>query len=295
MKDYNQYIIDSSYKEKTIKDYLLNELEVSHRTLVKLKKDSSILLNGEAVYVTKKLKTGDKLEIILMDEESENVLPEDIDLDIVYEDEYIIAVNKEADIPIHPTKGHFTGTLANALAYYWLQKGRCIKIRPINRLDKGTSGLVLFAKNSHIQHLMSKEKVTFEKQYTAVVEGALENEAGIIDAPIKRESYNTIKRIVSQDGQRAVTSYNVVRKCSAASLLSIKLITGRTHQIRVHMSYLGHPLYGDELYGGSRELIQRQALHAERIYFTHPVTGSDMELHAKMPEDIRLLCDRLGL
>lgn len=295
MKDYNQYIIDAPYSGKSIKEYLQNELGISHRTLVKLKKDSSMLLNGESVYVTKKLKAGDIFEIILKDEESENVLPEAADLDIVYEDDYIIAVNKKAGMPIHPTKGHFTGTVANALAYYWLKKGRSIKIRPINRLDKDTSGLVFFAKNSHVQHLMSKEKSSFEKEYIAVVEGILKYDKGIIDLPIRKEGFNTIKRIVCEDGQRAITSYKVIKKSNAGSLLSIKLITGRTHQIRVHMSHLGHPLYGDDLYGGSREIIQRQALHAEKVCFIHPATGTDIELYAKIPEDIKMLCERLDL
>lgn len=294
MKDHNEYIIDEQYSGRCIKDFLINKLGVSHRNLVNMKRNSSILLNGEAAYVNAKLTMGDRLEVFLVDKESENILPEAFDLDIIYEDDYIIAVNKEAGMPVHPTKGHFTGTVANALVYYWRNKRKDIKIRPINRLDKDTSGLVLFAKNSHVQYMMSKEKFSFHKEYIAIAEGLIEKEADIIDLPIKRENYHTIRRIISKDGQRAVTSYEVIKKSEAATLLRINLITGRTHQIRVHMSYSGHPLLGDELYGGSREIIQRQALHAEKIFFIHPAIGSDIELHAKIPEDMMLLCDILG-
>jgi len=295
MKNYNMYIIREEYSGKTIKEYLINQLSISHRTLVKLKRDSSILLNGEAAFVTKKLKTGDKLEIILSDEESINIVPEAFDLDILYEDDYLIAINKPPNMPVHPTRGHFTGTLANALAYYYMNIGRSIKIRPINRLDKDTSGIVIFAKNPHIQYLMSKEEFTLSKKYIALVEGMVSRDKDIIDMPIKRESPITIKRIVSDEGQRAVTVYEVIKKNEIASLLRIDLITGRTHQIRVHMSHIGHPLYGDELYGGNQQLINRQALHAERLSFVHPITGDNLELYAEIPEDIKNLCKFLAL
>lgn len=295
MKNYNMYIIGEEYSGKTIKEFLINHLSISRRTLVKLKRDSSILLNGEAVFVTKKLKTGDRLEIILLDEESENIVPEAFDLDIVYEDDYLIAINKPPNMPVHPTRGHFTGTLANALAYHYMSIGRSIKIRPINRLDKDTSGIVIFAKNPHIQHLMSKEEFNLKKKYIALVEGMVSKDKDIIDKPIKRENPLTIKRIVSDEGQRAVTVYEVIKKNEIASLLRIDLITGRTHQIRVHMSYIGHPLYGDELYGGSQKLIDRQALHAERLSFVHPITGDNLELYAEIPEDIKNLCKFLAL
>lgn len=295
MKNYNMYIIGEEYSGKTIKEYLINQLSISHRTLVKLKRDSSILLNGEAAFVTKKLKTGDKLEIILSDEESINIVPEAFDLDILYEDDYLIAINKPPNMPVHPTRGHFTGTLANALAYYYMNIGRSIKIRPINRLDKDTSGIVIFAKNPHIQYLMSKEEFTLSKKYIALVEGMVSKDKDIIDMPIKRESPISIKRIVSDEGQRAVTVYEVIKKNEIASLLRIDLITGRTHQIRVHMSHIGHPLYGDELYGGNQQLINRQALHAERLSFVHPITGDNLELYAEIPEDIKNLCKFLAL
>ena len=212
MKHYNEYLITEEHSGKSIKDYLKNHMLISNRTLVKLKKNSSILLNGEAVYVTKKLKAGDRLEIILLDEESKNVIPEAIDLDIIYEDDYIIAVNKPPDMPVHPTRGHLTGTLANALAYYYMNVGRSIKIRPINRLDKDTSGVVIFAKNSHIQYLMSKEDSFISKEYIAIVKGMVSKDREIIDLPIKRENEYSIKRIVNEEGQKSITAYEVIDK-----------------------------------------------------------------------------------
>ncbi|NLM42868.1 MAG: RluA family pseudouridine synthase [Clostridiales bacterium] len=295
MKHYNEYLITEEHSGKSIKDYLKNHMLISNRTLVKLKKNSSILLNGEAVYVTKKLKAGDRLEIILLDEESKNVIPEAIDLDIIYEDDYIIAVNKPPDMPVHPTRGHLTGTLANALAYYYMNVGRSIKIRPINRLDKDTSGVVIFAKNSHIQYLMSKEDSFISKEYIAIVKGMVSKDREIIDLPIKRENEYSIKRIVNEEGQKSITAYEVIDKNEKSSLLRIDLITGRTHQIRVHMSHIGHPLIGDELYGEASRLIHRQGLHAEKISFIHPVTREPIELYAGIPDDIKKLINMLGL
>lgn len=207
----------------------------------------------------------------------------------------MIAINKPPNMPVHPSRGHYTGTLANALAYYYKNIGKNIKIRPINRLDKDTSGVVIFAKNSHIQYLMSKEETFISKKYIAVVKGMVPQDKGIIDMPIKRENIDSIKRIVSEDGQKAVTIYEVIDKNEKYSLLRIDLITGRTHQIRVHMSHIGHPIIGDELYGEVSPLIQRQGLHAEKISFEHPITNKTIELYADIPDDIKKLISVLGL
>lgn len=295
MKEYNQYTVDNNFSGWTLGDYLRKELEISHRNLIRLRERGSFLLNGEKVYMNKLLSIGDIIEIILYDEESENVVPEPIDLDIVYEDEYIIAVNKTPGMPVHPAKRHITGTVANGLAYYWLNKGKRIKIRPIIRLDKDTSGIVIFAKNSHIQHLMIEKNAISLKEYIAIVEGCVLDNEGIIDEPIGRERPNSIKRIVNSEGQKAVTTYKVISKNDNASLLNVHLLTGRTHQIRVHMSFIGHPILGDDLYGGKRELIGRQALHAKTIGFTHPITGEYIEISADIPDDMKTLGNRFRL
>lgn len=294
MKDYNIYIVDDNYFGCTLKDYLRKELKISHRNLIRLRKNSSIYLNGQIESMNKMLSIGDKIEIILNDEQSQNVVPQDLELDIIYEDDYIIAINKSAGMPVHPTKRHFTDTVANGLAYYWLGKGKGIKIRPIIRLDKDTSGILIFAKNSHIQHLMIVENAISLKEYIAIVEGYVPNNEGIIDQPIGRESPNSIKRIVTYKGQKATTTYKTVLKNEKASLLNVQLQTGRTHQIRVHMAFIGHPILGDDLYGGNRDLIKRQALHAKTIGFTHPITGEYIIISAKIPKDIKELCNKLG-
>ena len=295
MKDYNKYIVDNNFSGWTLGDYLRKELEISHRNLIKLRERGSILLNGERAYMNKLISIGDIIEIILSDEESENVVPESMDLDILYEDDYIIAVNKIPGMPVHPTKRHVTGTVANGLAYYWLNKGKGIKIRPIIRLDKDTSGIVIFAKNSHIQHLMIEKSAISKKEYIAIVEGCVLDNEGVIDEPIGRERPNSIKRIVTPEGQKAVTMYKVICKNDKASLLNVELLTGRTHQIRVHLSCIDHPILGDDLYGGKRELIGRQALHAKTLGFTHPATGEYMTISADIPEDIKALPISLSL
>lgn len=295
MKNYNKYIIDNNYSGWTLGDYLKKEIKVSRRNLNRLKNSGSIHLNGQIVYMNKLLSLGDEIEIILSDERSENVVPEAMGLQIIYEDDYIIAVNKGPGMPVHPTKRHTTGTVANGLAYYWLSKGKGIKIRPIIRLDKDTSGILIFAKNSHIQHLMIKESAISLKEYIAIVEGCVLDNEGIINESIGREKPNSVKRIVTSEGQNAITTYKVIYKNDKASILNVKLLTGRTHQIRVHMSFIGHTIQGDDLYGGSIELIKRQALHAKSIGFTNPITKEDIIISADIPEDMKILCKKLRL
>ncbi len=295
LKDHNTYIIEKSEDGMKLEGYLRNKLRLSHRTLVKLKKNQSIKLNGEKSRINVLLSEGDKLEITLYGEESENILPEPMELDIVYEDEYLIAVNKPYNMPVHPTRRHIMGTLANGIVYYWMNRERSTVVRLVNRLDKDTSGLVVIAKNSHIQHLLSLNigKPEFEKKYIAVVEGIPDNTVGTIDLPIARERAGFIKRVVREDGDRAVTHYEVLSSFKSTCVLSIKLETGRTHQIRVHMSHIGHPLLGDELYGGSTKLIYRHALHANEINMKHPITGKWLKLKAEMPSDMVELIEAL--
>lgn len=291
MKSINTYIIDKKYEGMKLGDYLRGKLMLSRNGLIKIKKSDSLKLNGLLVHTDVIIKEGDRVEFELRDKTSDNILPEYMKLDIVFEDDYMLVVNKEAGIPTHPSRNHFMGTLANGLMYHWMGKGRDVTIRPVNRLDKNTSGLVLFAKSSHIQHLMSlgryKDKTT--KEYLAVVQGIVEADSGTVNEPIARESLHSIKRTVREDGTRAVTHYRVLERFENSSLLEITLETGRTHQIRVHMAYLGHPLLGDEMYGGSTEEISRQALHAYRIKMLHPVENSLINFTAELPDDMKNL------
>lgn len=288
LKNYNIYEIDKKYDGLELGKYLKEKLMMSRNGLIKVKKSGSLKVNGDYVHTDKILKAGDKVEFELPDQHSENILPEYMELDIIYEDEYMIVINKEAGIPTHPSKNHFMGTLANGLMYYLMEEGREITIRPVNRLDKNTSGLVLFAKSSHVQHLMTLEsyKTNITKEYLAVAQGRVEPDSGTIDAPIAIEREHSVKRVVREDGNRAVTHYRVIERYADYSLLGIILETGRTHQIRVHMAYLGHPLLGDDLYGGSQEKIQRHALHAYNIKMLHPIIHTNLNFTAELPEDM---------
>lgn len=289
MKEQNIFYVDENWLRGKLGDYLRYKLMISKRGLIRIKKAGSIKVNGKIAYLNQELTTGDRIEFSFgEDPGSENILPEFMELDIVFEDDYLAVVNKKAGIPTHPSRNHYMGTLANGMVYHWMGEKDNITIRPVNRLDKDTSGLVVFAKSSHIQHLMSLEtyKSNMKKEYVAIVHGIVEADSGTIDVPIARETQHSVKRVVREDGRKAVTHYRVLRKYSDYSLLSIILETGRTHQIRVHMTHIGHPLLGDELYGGSSEAIQRHALHAYRIVMRHPVSWEIIKLTAPVPGDM---------
>lgn len=288
MKSYNIFIIEQENEGLKLGRYLKEKLLLSRNGLIRIKKSNSLKVNGIHVHMDTILGAGDRVEFELPDTNSEYILPEAMELDIVYEDEYLVVINKAAGIPTHPSGKHFTGTLANGLMQHLAGEGKNITIRPINRLDRNTSGLVTFAKSSHIQHLMSLEsyKPDITKEYLAVVQGVVKADIGTVDAPIEREMLHSVKRVVRESGYRAVTHYRVLERYNSACLLSLILETGRTHQIRVHMSHIGHPLLGDELYGGSRDVIGRHALHAYSIRMLHPITKIELALKAELPQDM---------
>ncbi|MDF2520510.1 MAG: RluA family pseudouridine synthase [Clostridia bacterium] len=288
------YNIEKQHEGITIRGYLKDKLQYSRRSIIALKKNCGVRLNGNISHMNMHLKENDVLEVELQDTESENILPEKMELDIVFEDESLIVLNKKADMPVHPTRRHLTGTLANGLAYKWQAEAEARKIRPINRLDKDTSGLVVFAKNAHIQHLLSFNvgKEEFRKEYIAIVHGQMEESEGTIDQPIAREEEWAMRRVVREDGYRSVTHFKTLAVYDDYSIVSLVLETGRTHQIRVHMSYIGHPLLGDILYGGETDLIGRQALHARKITMLHPITKKWHTFEAPVPEDMQKLLDR---
>ncbi|MDF2841218.1 MAG: pseudouridine synthase, RluA family, partial [Clostridia bacterium] len=276
---------------RILKDFLKSKLQFSRRSIIALKKCGGVTVNGVNCHMNTVLKEKDIVEVSFQDTESENILPEQMQLDIIFEDEHIIVLNKGPDMPVHPTRRHIMGTLANGLAYYWLNMDKAIKIRPINRLDKDTSGLVMFAKSAHIQHLLSHYvgKEEFKKEYLALVHGRMQEAEGTIDLPIAREKEQSMIRVVREDGDRAVTHFKTTAVFCEYSIVNIILETGRTHQIRVHMSYIGHPLVGDIMYGGSTEGINRQALHAEKITMLHPITKQWHRFIAPVPQDIQNL------
>ena len=251
-----------------------------------------ILVNGEKKNTDYMLSAGETVEINTTDEDMDStVIVQSGPLDIVYQDDCCMVVNKPYDVPCHPSFNHPTDTIANYFMGYWQEKGQAKICRVINRLDKNTSGLVLIALDPHSAE---KLKGKVDKTYTAIAQGRFEKDHGIIDRPIARQQESIITRCVREDGQRAVTEY-FVRKCDDNfTLADIKLHTGRTHQIRVHFSYIGHPLAGDDLYGGSIEHINRHALHCSRLTFPSPETGKTVDIQAPLPADMALLEEKIG-
>ncbi|MEL7564339.1 MAG: RluA family pseudouridine synthase [Dehalobacterium sp.] len=271
-----------------LRDILYTRLLLSHSLVVRLKHQHKIKVNGCTARTNCPIHPGDFISIDLDFTEESKIIPEYIPLDIVYEDEDFLVVNKPAGISTHPSRKGGTGTLANAVTYYWQSLGKTSLFRPINRLDRDTSGLILIGK-SHFAHqgLFNQKKCRIlERRYIALVEGAMAKDKDCIDQPIARPDDKLRKRIVDPDGYPAVTHYQVLEKYPEHTLLSLRLETGRTHQIRVHLSFLGHPICGDLLYGSVSPLIARQALHADRLRFIHPRSGKEIILEIPMAKDM---------
>lgn len=286
-----EYCISKEDDGKLIKVFL-QEQGFSRQNLVELKKiPESILLNGVWEYVTCRLTEGDVLRIHIVEgESSEKIPPVELPFPIVYEDEDIVAVNKPADMPIHPSLNNYENTLGNAAAYYFAKQGKSFIFRCINRLDRDTTGLTILAKHmvscSILQSDMVERKIS--REYLAIVEGVFENTEGTIDAPIGRKEGSTIERMIDfENGERAITHYRVLEQKENVAMLALKLETGRTHQIRVHMTFIGHPLIGDFLYNPQNKGMSRQALHAWKLSFNHPITNKTLKLEAPVPEDMK--------
>ena len=281
-------------KYQTVKEVLKAYFNISDRLLLKLKKNNKVLMNGVISNINSSLSVNDTIEVLIdFEEDNSNIVPTEMNLDIIYEDEAYLIINKPAGIPVHPSMDHFTDSLSNSIKYYFDSIGLKKKIRPVNRLDKNTSGIVIFAKNEYIQECLVKQMNNhmFYKEYIAICEGEFKQVNGVINAPIARKENSIIERCVNEAGDTAITEYEVLsyNKRHNYSVVKCILKTGRTHQIRVHMSYIGHPILGDTLYGKSSELINRQALHAHEISFVHPLNKAKVSYTASLPEDINVL------
>lgn len=283
------YIIDKDYK--SISDFLKSKGYTSSN-IVELKKyENGIVLNGTWAYMNQKPAILDRLLVRVCEyKKSENILPVFIKLDIKYEDEDIVVVNKPSDMPIHPSLNNYENSMANALMYYYRDKN--FVFRCINRLDRDTTGLSVVAKHFLSAGILntSMQRREIKRVYNAIVEddGSLK-ESGTVDAPIAREDDTLIKRRVSSEGQRAITNYKVLKRLNGASLIELRLDTGRTHQIRVHMSYIGHPLVGDYLYNEryyDKENV-RPLLHSKSLSFIHPITGENLYIECELPKDFK--------
>ena len=284
----------NSNKYSNVKEVLKAEFSMSDRLLLKLKKLDKIYLNGNVTSVNHPVLENDLIECYLdYEEDNSNIVPTEMPLNIIYEDEAYIVVNKPAGIPVHPSMDHYADSLSNGIAFYFNQIGLKKKIRPVNRLDKDTSGIVIFAKNEYIQECLVRQMKSkeFIKKYIAVVTGSLDNLEGTINAPIARKEGSIIERCVSETGDIAITHYKVLKRKTDFDIVECILETGRTHQIRVHFAYLGHSLLSDTLYGTSSSLINRQALHAYEVEFTHPLSKKKVKYIATVPEDLNKLME----
>lgn len=253
----------------------------------KYRTEKGITVNGEQVMVNRKLHEGDELAVCLACELPGKIVPVKGPLEILYEDEDVIALNKPAGLVVHPSHGHFADTMANFLAQYYLDSGEPHEVRTVGRLDKDTSGVILFGKNrtacAHLTAQASRGELV--KTYLAVAEGTFAEESGCVEAPISREYEEKIRRVVREDGDYALTHYRVLKALDGRTLLSLRIDTGRTHQIRVHMAHIGHPLCGDPIYGTPSDIFERAALHAGRITFRQPYSHEEIVVESPLPPD----------
>lgn len=277
---------------KTINQILVNEFNISTRLLNKLIRNKRIYKNNILADTREFVKINDLISVDFnYAEDNSNIIPTKMDLSILYEDEWLLILNKPANIAIHPSVAHYESSLSNGIKYYFDNINLKKKIRPVNRLDKNTSGIVVFAKCEYIQeHLIRQmQSNEFKKQYLCVVDGFLSEKQGTINLPIARKDNSIIERCVNPNGQTSITDYIVIQEFKSYSLVKCLLRTGRTHQIRVHFSYIGHSLIGDTLYGKPSSLINRQALHSYKLEFIHPVTKELMSFTADLPKNFKNL------
>ena len=295
------YEIEEKDRGRTVLSYL-KERGYSSRVLAALKQNPyGITIGRKRVTVQKQLRPGDCLTVRIgnreRQREPDRIPPAEMPLSIVYEDEDLLVVNKPPRMATHPSQGNHGHTLANGVAYYMMQKEKDFVFRPVHRLDKDTSGLILLGKNAYSAGVMGealKEK-RINRTYLAVLDGVLPENSGTIDAPIARRPGSVLARQVDPRGDRAVTHYRVLAQNERCTLVRLRLETGRTHQIRVHMAYLGAPVAGAFLYGAEDPALGRQALHSETLSLIHPVRGEPLFFRCPLPEDLADYLNAQGL
>ena len=289
--DYTVTLADST---RTIYQILRTRLNFSRGALRRIKRVAGVMVNGQNVWLNTLAQTGDVIMVNFPEDIEQPVVPQAMILDILFEDEHLLVVNKPSNMLVHPLSYHRSDTLANGVVDHWLKQGKNYKFRTVSRLDKDTSGVLVIAKSSYVCHQLAQQLETkvYNREYLAIVHNPLAVLKGKIDLPIGRPVQGSLVFSVTLQGKQSLTFFEVVQSFAVGSLVKLRLATGRTHQIRVHMSHLGHPLMGDDLYGGSKEYIQRQALHCERLEFLHPVSGQNMCFTVKLPNDMAALVAR---
>jgi 23S rRNA pseudouridine1911/1915/1917 synthase len=315
-----RYVVPAEAAGLSLGKYLYDRLKLSRNLIRKAKNSEGLFVNGQMAYTNQLLAGGEVVELVLA--VAGRVAPEPVPLAVIYEDEYLLVVDKPPFMVVHPVKDYVGGTLANGVAYHLQQQGVEPVVRPIQRIDRDTTGLVLFAKDPAVAGSLAREldKHKLDRHYVAFVHGRPAEEAGTVNLPIRRVWGHPVAREVAvgprtleqeallseavargvvlraewmATGQAAVTHWTVMRRWSTVSMLALQLETGRTHQIRVHMANLGHPILADQLYGRSGEAPGHQALHAASLAFTHPVTGEPLRFEAPLPGDLSQLISQL--
>ncbi|KAB8139096.1 RluA family pseudouridine synthase [Gracilibacillus oryzae] len=285
-----KWIIDKQHDKTLLREYLIDVRGFSKRTLATVKhQGGKILVNNEPKTVRYILSENDTVEVIFPPEKrSEYILPEPLPLDIIYEDDDVLVINKPPNMATIPSRHHPGRTLANAILYHYDQNQLPYTVHVVTRLDRDTSGLLLIAKHRYSHAIMFREQQSgkVNRTYQAIVSGIPQPKEGRINKPIARDPDSILKRMVDNAGQEAITNYRVMEVWKQYSLVEISLETGRTHQIRVHLTDMGHPLAGDRLYGGSLDHIGRQALHCTELAFYHPMTRKRMSFTLPLAEDL---------
>ncbi|HEU4964651.1 MAG TPA: RluA family pseudouridine synthase [Bacilli bacterium] len=280
-----------------VRDVMRSRLQMSRKIIRKLVEGRGVLVNDHNVWLSTRLEKGDVLRLLLPTEESETILPEPIPFTNVYEDDDVLVVDKQAGILVHPTLGHWTGTLANGVVYDWQQRGIKARFRPVHRIDGDTTGLLVIAKNHYALKILGQQMMerSIERSYASIVHGVVAADHGVVDGPIDRSDEDFKVRVVRPEGKPARTEYWVRERFAQGTLLELKLHTGRTHQIRVHMKHIGHILFGDSFYGETDDTawIARQALHAKVLGFVHPRTNEYMRFESPLPDDMLRLAEKL--
>lgn len=284
------YTVDAAHDGRELRQLVRAPLGLSAKLWKHIKWNGTILVNGKAIRNARLcVRAGD--ELTLLWQEASPVVPVNLPLAILYEDETFLVINKPAGMIVHPTHRAARDTLVHAVAGYFERRGEASGIHPLYRLDRDTTGIVILAKSARIQHAMTKHHGQIYREYLALMQGNLDRPSGCIDMPIGRDPSKANHWQVRADGRRALTEYETIASWPSYSLLKIHLLTGRTHQIRVHFAALGYPLLGDTAYGGPGDAISRQALHAWRVHFFHPDTGKEIRIEAPIPED---MCRLIG-